>query len=198
VALPIGHAWPELKFKSAGSFRNLGSKQDKERELGQYGLDCFDPHNTVKGPHWTLTTKEDGAQPQSAYYMSSAPHMQVLQSHVMLKQIGANQMQVASTGQKMNVNPDAIARCDRNLFDKDLHIISTFRLYNTQTCFAVQERPNRCNGTPYWLMEVDPDVVPDHSTIFTDRFIGFLMDTFFMPGGHPMQRLSPRMMQTSH
>ena len=43
------------------------------------------------------------------------------------------------------------------------------------------------------MMEIDPDVVPDHSTIFTLRFIQFMIDTFFMtPEGTPMQRVSPR------
>jgi hypothetical protein len=74
--------------------------------------------------------------------------------------------------------------------------VSTFRLADTQACFAVAERPNRCNGSPYWLMEIDPDVVPDHSTIFTERFIQFMIDTFFKPGGEPMQRIGPRLIQT--
>jgi len=43
----------------------------------------------------------------------------------------------------------------------------------------VQERDKRCNGTPYWVMEIDPAIVPDHGTIFTDRFIAFLSN--FLP-----------------
>jgi hypothetical protein len=188
VAMPIGHWWPDVKFKASDSFRKLGQKDENKK----YDLECFDPH--PKDHYWWLKTKEDGAVDQSSYYMSTAPHMPILQSHVMLKSIGASQMQVASTGQKINVDSNAIAQCDRNLFAKDLHIVSAFRLYDTQTCFAIQERPNRCNGTPYWLMEIDPDVVPDHSTIFTQRFIHFLIDTYFNPQGRPMQRLNPRLM----
>ena len=193
VAMPIGHWWPSVRFKGAGSFRNLSQDPNKN-----YDLPCFDPHNEQHA-HWELKTKDQGAQPQSAYYMSTAPHMQVLQSHTMLKAIGKNQMQVSSTGQKITIqDPDAIAKCDQDLFNKQhLNIVSTFKLADTQTCFAVQERPNRCNGTPYWLMEIDPDVVPDHSTIFTQRFISFLIDTYFKPQGQPLQRLSPRMIQTS-
>jgi len=194
VAMPIGHWWPDLKFKSAGSFRDLSDEPNKK-----YDLACFDPHNK-QHEHWELKRKAEGAQPQSAYYMSTAPHMQVLQSHTMLKAIGTNQMQVSSTGQKITIqDPNAIAQCNRDLFNKQgLNIVSTFRLADTGACFAVQERPNRCNGTPYWLMEIDPDVVPDHSTIFTQRFISFLIDTYFTPQGQPLQRLNPRMMQTSH
>jgi hypothetical protein len=108
-------------------------------------------------------------------------------------------MQVSSTGQKIAISdPNAIAQCDRDLLNKQgLNIVSTFRLYDTQTCFAVQERPNRCNGTPYWMMELDPTLVPDHSTIFTERFIQFLIDTFFQtPTHHPLERISPQLMMT--
>lgn len=187
VAMPIGHWWPDVKFKADGSFRTLSQEQNKK-----YELECFDPHK--EHPYSWLKTKQEGAVDQSSYYMSTAPHMPILQSHEMLKAIGTSQMQVASTGQKIIVSADAIAQCDRNLFAKDLHVVSTFRLYDTQTCFAVRERPSRCNGTPYWLMEIDPDVVPDHSTIFTQRFIHFLIDTYFKPQGKPMQRLNPRLM----
>ena len=190
VAMPIGHWWPDVKFKASGSFRTLSQQTDKK-----YDLECFDPHR--EHPYRWLKTKEDGAVDQSSYYMSTAPHMPLLQSHLMLKAISANQMQVASTGQKITVTPEAIAQCDRNLFDKNLNVVSTFRLYDTQACFAIQERPNRCNGTPYWMMEIDPAVVPDHSTIFTQRFISFLIDTYFKPSGHPLQRLNPQLMQTS-
>ena len=187
VAVPIGHALPLLGFKMAGSFRDLGSGPN-----GNYGISCFDPHEPH--PHWTLKTKQDGAVPQSSFYMNTAPHMQVLQSHLMLKAIGATQMQVASTGEKITIrNPQAIAQCNRDLMNAEhLNIVSTFRLADTQACFAIQERPHRCNGTPYWMMEIDPDVVPDHSTIFTQRFIQFLIDTFFTtPEGAPMQRVNP-------
>ena len=188
VAVPIGHALPLVGFKMTGSFRDQGSGPN-----GKYGLSCYDPH--LPHPHWQLS-KQDGAVPQSSYYLNTAPHMQILQSHVMLKAVGAAQMQVASTGQKITIhNPQAIAQCNRDLFNQEhLNVVSTFRLADTRACFAVQERPNRCNGSPYWMMEIDPDVVPDHSTIFTQRFIQFMIDTFFKtPDGTPMQRVSPRL-----
>ena len=192
VAVPIGHALPALGFKMAGSFRDLSDKPN-----GHYELSCFDPHRDH--PYWDLRTKEEGAVAQSSFYMNTAPHMPVLQSHEMLKAISGTQMQVASTGQKITIhNPRAIAECNRELLNEEgLRIVSTFRLADTQTCFAIEERPNRCNGSPYWLMEIDPDVVPDHSTIFTQRFIQFLIDTFFTNrNGQPLQRVEPELMQT--
>lgn len=188
VALPIGHGLPFLGFKSAGSFRDLGRTNQK------YGLQCFDPHQNH--PYSERLTKEQGAVSQGSYYMSSAPHMQVLQSHQMLKAISATQMQVASTHQIISVrDPKAISQCNPQLFDPELKVIRTFRLADTQTCFAVQEKPDRCNGTPYWIMELDPDVVPDHSTIFTERFISFLVDVFFSASqSQPMSRKQPQLL----
>ncbi len=187
LALPIGHYLPDVGFKQKGSFRNVSTEKGNE-----YGLACYDPHPDPH--HWTLTSKAEGAQDQSSYYLSSAGHMAVLQSHQMLKAINDKQMKVASTGEVMNVSPQAIAECRKDLFDSSLHIISTFRLYDTHQCFAIQERPKRCNGTPYWLMEIDPDVVPDHSTIFTGRFISFMIDSFFtQPNGRMMNRASPQL-----
>lgn len=194
VALPIGHGLPFLGFKSNGSFRDLSQDPDKK-----YSLACYDPHNQ-EHQNWVLTTKAEGAQSQGSYYMSSAPHMQTLQSHVMLKATGANQMRVSSTGQTIHIDdPNAIAECNRELFNKQrLNIVSTFRLQDTHLCFAIQERPNRCNGTPYWMMEIDPDVVPDHGTIFTARFISFVIDSFFQtPDGKPLQRLNPQLTSVS-
>jgi hypothetical protein len=190
LALPIGHFPPDVAFKLKGSFRDVSTEPGKK-----YELDCFDPQR--QHPTWSLTTKERGAQAQSSYYLSSAPHMPVLQSHLMLKAVGANQMRVSSTGEIIQVDPQAIAECRKDLFDPKLNIVSTFKLYDTQQCFAIQKRPNRCNGTPYWMMEIDPDIVPDHSTIFTGRFISFLIDSFFTtPQGKPMNRLHPQLMNS--
>ena len=98
---------PRLRFLSAmlcrrsalkrrASFRDLGSGLN-----GNYGLSCYDPHEPH--PHWHLKTKQDGAVPQSSFYLNTAPHMQVLQSHVMLKASAQREMQVASTGQKITI-----------------------------------------------------------------------------------------------
>ena len=53
--------------------------------------------------------------------------------------------------------------------------------------YAIATAPNRCNGTPYWVLQVQKELIPDHGTIFTERLISFL--TAFIPappapGGH--------------
>ncbi len=55
------------------------------------------------------------------------------------------------------------------------------------------------NRTPYWIFEIPPAIVPDHSTIFTDRFTDFVtsflppLDAYrsSRPAPAPLQRMTP-------
>jgi hypothetical protein len=49
--------------------------------------------------------------------------------------------------------------------------------------YCLVKDANAWNQTPYWIFQVPPEVVPDHGTIFTDRFTDFL--TAFLP---PLER----------
>ena len=68
----------------------------------QYPLACFDPEKG-KDSSWSLATVADGARRERAYYMITAPHMPVLQSHVMLKSVGPGEMKISSTGEIVRV-----------------------------------------------------------------------------------------------
>ncbi|MGH9719839.1 MAG: hypothetical protein ACRD8O_06475 [Bryobacteraceae bacterium] len=46
--------------------------------------------------------------------------------------------------------------------------------------YCVVAKPEAWNTTPYWAMQIPVEIVPDHSTIFTGRFVDFLMG--FLPG----------------
>jgi hypothetical protein len=46
-------------------------------------------------------------------------------------------------------------------------------------------------------MEVDPDVLYDHSDIFTDRFISFLIDSFFQTPNGPLTRQNPLLLESA-
>ena len=183
LAMPIGHGAQYFGLEAMGSFR------------ASYPLACFDPEKD-KDRSWSLATAADGARRERAYYMITAPHMPVLQSHLMLKSVGPGEMKVSSTGEIVHVeNPGAISKCVAELFDKSLGVVSTFRLPVSEACYAIAERPGRCNGTPYWAMEVDPDVLYDHSDIFTDRFMSFLIDSFFETPRGPLTRENPLLVE---
>jgi hypothetical protein len=185
LGLPIGHAVQFYGMKAMGSFRD------------DYPLHCFDPsRNPVHS--WTLSNEAEGARKQGAYYMFTAPHMTLLQSHRMLKSVASDEMKVASSGEIIKVSdPAAISMCKARLFDKDLRVVSTFKLPGMKTCFAIQERPNRCNGTPYWAMEVDSDVLFNHDDIFTDRFSTFLIQSFFQAPGDSPERRDPTILEAA-
>ena len=55
-----------------------------------------------------------------------------------------------------------------------------------QYCLARVRDRNAWNHTPYWIFTIPAEIVPDHSTIFTERFIDFL--TAFLP---PLERFNP-------
>ena len=40
--------------------------------------------------------------------------------------------------------------------------------------YCVERDTKAWNSTPYWIFQIPPEIVPDHSTIFTDRFTDFL------------------------
>lgn len=61
---------------------------------------------------------------------------------------------------------------------------------NTDThikyCLTRVRDRNAWNHTPYWIFTIPTEIVPDHGTIFTDRFTDFL--TAFLP---PLQNFNP-------
>lgn len=44
-----------------------------------------------------------------------------------------------------------------------------------EATYLIVEKPHTRNRTPYWVMQMPPSVVPDHSTIFTPVFRNFIV-----------------------
>lgn len=125
-AMPVGHGPSFLGFKLQGSLRN---------------------------PDPPVMWNDPAHQPsQGAFYMSTAAHMEILQSHQVLRAA------------------DVPANAQR---------YAEFTLTNTGEKFVIINKPGRWNDTPYWLMEVPATIVPDHGTIFTVRFIDMAKE--FLP-----------------
>jgi hypothetical protein len=129
-AMPVGHGPSFLRFKLMGSLRNSDPPV------------MWDP-------------KYGSTPSQGAFYMSTAAHMQILQSHLVLP---AEEV------------PAGTSPADR---------VAEFALSDTKQKFVIINKQNRWNDTPYWLMEVPSTIIPDHSTIFTLRFIDLLKE--FLP-----------------
>ncbi len=151
LAMPIGHGLPFLNYKIRGSFRDVDQ------------LTCFEP-KTNQSRFLNPPTS------QGAFFMSTAAHMAILQSH----QLEEEQ------------DPARRRSCSLAQYPPDSNVIQAYPMEDTGRCFKVEEKPERCNGTPYWIMEIDPSIVPDHSTIFTDRFLSFL--AMFIPNEIQLER----------
>jgi hypothetical protein len=134
LALPIGHGYPFLKYKLTGSLR------------------ADDP-----------LAQSDEHISQGSFYMSSAAHMSILQSHQVVSVDASNCKSAMRTTQSSD--PE-LAKSTWQYFS----------LPDTGKCFKIDEKKGAWNTTPYWLMEVPSEIIPDHSTIFTGRFIAMLQN----------------------
>jgi hypothetical protein len=170
VFLKVGHAVPWLGYKFNGSLRSGAAQTGATTS---YARACFEPATGVPSVRFDLS--------QGDYYLTTTAHRQELWSH--------------------SVTPrPTTGRLD------DLHCTpanSAPGLYTTcrigQLDYDVKPIAGRCNGTPYWVIQVQKEIVPDHNTIFTDRLIAFL--TPFIPqpapGGEvPVPMLSRPPLQT--
>ena len=58
--------------------------------------------------------------------------------------------------------------------------------------YVIVEKPGTLNRTPYWVMQIPPSLVPDHSTIFTPQFrtvlVDFLLGSATIPLSTPEYR----------
>lgn len=104
---------------------------------------------------------------QSDYYRSTTAHMQALQSHLVVDTKDAAQCAGATT----IAGPIAVPNG-----------------HSYQVC----EKPGRWNTTPYWAMQMPASLVRDHSGIFNENFITFLLEGF-LPSGEEMR--APRSRQ---
>ena len=109
--------------------------------------------------------------------MSTAAHMEILQSHQLEEE----------------TDPAKRRTCSLSQYSGNPEVIHAYQMKDAGRCFKVEERPARCNGTPYWIMEIDPSIVPDHSTIFTDRFLSFL-EMFIPDQQHLENNIRPKLL----
>jgi hypothetical protein len=170
VLFKIGFAPPLLYQKLNGSIRsNTPSNRQQP-----YTRACFDP--TVDPSFSTHRILND--VPQSSYYWTTTPHLSANWSHVVTQaEIGP--------GQSPADPPYCIPGPGGNGTYTTCHIGSYI--------YTVNSAPGRCNGTPYWVIQVQKELIPDHDTIFTGRLIAFLKA--FIPTKETME-LNARPMLT--
>lgn len=97
-----------------------------------------------------------GLKRQTPMYLKTTAHLTEFQSHV----FGENN--------DPGVH-DALNLCEP-AFDIEMK-----SLLGPKKHYLIVERPGAPNRTPYWVMQMPPSIVPDHSTIFTSAFRNVLV-----------------------
>lgn len=150
----LGHGVSWIRYASSGSMRGNGTS---DPEKPAYARVCFDPLQSTKSQIKTDLT-------QTNFYMSTTAHMSALWSH------SVTRITNTSSGLQSLPDPSCTSSGTRSGTLATCHIAGNY--------YEIAPLPNRCNGTPYWVMQVDKDIIPDHGTIFTDRLIHFLIAFF--------------------
>ena len=166
VFLKVGHAVPWLGYKFNGSLRNP-TPQSGGGSTTSYARACFDPASRQSSIRTDLS--------QGDYYLTTTAHKQELWSHSVTARPTTNEVEDLHCT-PTNPSPGLYATCRIGQVDYD-----------------IKPTPGRCNGTPYWVIQVQKEVVPDHNTIFTDRLIAFLTPFIPMPKSKGEEVLLPHL-----
>jgi hypothetical protein len=168
-AIFFGHGLTALKRNVTGGNR----KPDP--------LFCYEPE--------TQTTGIIRLFSQTDFYMHTAPHFEALQSH----ELKAFPQAQCKALEEMNPNLPASRLSDSFGPTESMD----------GTCYAVVPKNSkggaqlgeaagqRCNGTPYFVMEVPHEIIPDHGTIFTLRhwqLLTLFLNTTSENAGRPTQQ----------
>jgi hypothetical protein len=149
--LKVGHAIPLIGYKFNGSMR--GNSPAATMDSGpttSYSRACFDPSERKSSIRTDLSRTD--------YFMSTTAHKEQLWSHVV-------------TPTPVRGEAHAIAVCTRSSNGSDTYASCQIGQHD----YSIAPSPARCNGTPYWAIQVQKEIIPDHGTIFTGRLIAFLM-----------------------
>lgn len=159
----IGHGLPALGLKLSGSSRS------------NVPLVCYEPENGIVR---TITNFS-----QADFYLHTAPHFEAMQSHE-LKQLSKADCDDPGVAQKY---------LDRHPLDSfgptPMIGSSCYVIVPKNTLDPKMQNLPRCNGTPYFVMEVPHDIIPDHGTIFTERLFKFLT-VFLQPASGTLNKPS--------
>jgi len=160
LLLKVGHALPWLGYKWNGSLRAKPSASPVDgKPTTSYARACFDPSKEKTSDYQRVRYDLS----EGDYYMTTTAHKEALWSHTVTQQPAP---------------PNATQGCAAGLGD-DIYKTCTIDDY----AYVIAPAANRCNGTPYWVLQVQKELIPDHTTIFTEKLIAFLKA--FIPAPPP-------------
>jgi hypothetical protein len=113
---------------------------------------------------------------QKEYFRRTAGHKRTLHSHLV-------EVSEIETGPPQAEAGDIEGTMGRlNHSYNPLTRMSTWSAEGQSQRYSIHENPRSWNDTPYWVMEVPPSVVPDHSRIFGRETIEFAGTLIAMAG----------------
>jgi len=162
LLLPIGHFFPAVGYKISGTLRS-----------GDDPIECFDTDKDGK----PMSGHMDG-HTEWNYYMTTAAHMPALASHTVTEETFTTGQ--PNPAQHTTTGPGLLTCTPQDVDPLNPANPNIFKTYSLPgQCFVIEKKADRCNGTPYWIMDTDKAIIPAHSAIFTDRFIRFVEE--FVP-----------------
>jgi hypothetical protein len=118
------------------------------------------PFNSLR--HYPGDGNAVGIKSQTSMFFRTTAHMREFQSHVV--------------GRSDDPEIAEMLKTCTPAFEMTLDG-TTLQLNEADTTprYVLVEKPVTRNRTPYWVLQIPPEIVPDHSTIFTPVFRGFLV-----------------------
>ena len=113
------------------------------------------PFNSLR--HYPDGGNAVGIKSQTSMFFRTTAHMSEFQSHLVGR---ADDPDIAAALTTCKPALEVTMPSDQN---------------NAAVRYLLIEKPGSRNRTPYWVFHIPPDIVPDHSTIFTPVFRSFLI-----------------------
>ncbi len=110
-------------------------------------IDCFDPVTPRQ-----FVAEED----RQKLYRNTLGHLQEFQSHSLTELPNKNQQ-----------------TCSGSAAGQFLYWVPG-HCFEVSSATPMPQQSVRWNGTPYWVISTDESIIPDHSTIFTNRLLRFV------------------------
>ena len=132
------------------------------------------------------STRQDSSRSERDYWRVTAPHTDLMQSHQLRERCLTTHLAPGAT----EADCPVLGAGAFSMF-----------LATDGRCFQIEQKqlPSgaiACNQTPYWVIEVDKTILPDHGTIFTLDMIRFLGRFLPPPGDTPTLRRNGSSPQT--
>jgi hypothetical protein len=138
---------------------------------------AFKGSQGVQRPFHSLRTYDEdepnflGIKRQTSMFLNTTAHMKEFQSHL----IGRCRCEGQSGDPDESCDPENL-RCEDPVVEAARNACKVnIQARLGSVYYAVVEKPKVKNRTPYWVLQMPPTIVADHSTIFTPIFRNFVI-----------------------